>query len=848
MNRFAALVAALLLCASLCVPVFASNNASTRKWRVIASEQRVGENGSLTTYFKLSPYENGALYQVPLYTRFGAASKSISGSTVYDVWAEPVNYPDWWRSDIPLGSRSYVEISNIQGLSYRFNGSSSQTSFVILPVHRDTLMRFSFSAYSSASSFSGGLSVVPVLFYRYFGSTPDVVSVSGFGYNFEKTDVNDSSFSVIGALETRRNLVYTPIDLSFSGTTDFDVGLSSPFYNCSSSDLIWIILPKELHASSPSAMLGSFASVRCTISLSANVTTIAAAGGNATLSTSATRSRTWQWNGTGTTYTENASGSPTLSKVNGAASLSGSTVSYGNNTSTSSRSSVFRATIDSITKDITISQSAGSKSYGSWSNWSVYCNASSYTVAASGGSVTINYGASRSRNWNWNGVAGSGGTETENATPSLSVGSGGGTLSGSTLSYSNNTSTSVRRTRVTANYNGAIDFCDIEQRAGSKVYGNWSGWSVSISASPTNIAAAGGSSTITCSAVRSRQYTWNGIGQNFPETENGSPTLSKSGDGTLSGTTSGSKLTYGNRTTTTSRSTTVTATYSGVSKSINITQSAGAKVYGAKVYHTKYYGTNPDGSGLDFTGYPYTNEIDTVADANTISVSVYYRLYTAQPWTWNGVAGSGGTETVYYNPDDVNVTNKVNCDVSVANAFNYASMIIITFKLSANNSDTAREYKIEWNWLNHNVITKGTQRANPMRGRLVIKNDYFTSQNVALPIYLDSENVDSIYKGEASYNDIKKTPIGVYVYIPTNISIMNAGKLQFWFENKDGGGSKYTCTLSSVSTPLNNASVSNSNNIISVTANTTTSSFTILCQFTMTSNSTVFNVRVLIEP
>lgn len=584
------------------------------------------------------------------------------------------------------------------------------------------------------------------------------------------------------------------------------------------------------------------------ISLSANVTTIAAAGGNATLSTSATRNRTWQWNGTGTTYTENASGSPTLSKVNGAASLSGSTVSYGNNTSTSSRSSVFRATIDSVTKDITINQSAGSKSYGSWSSWSVYCNASSYTVAASGGSVTIYYGASRSRTWTWNGVAGSGGTETENATPSLSAGSGGGTLSGSTLSYSNNTSTSVRRTRVTANYNGAINFCDIEQRAGSKVYGSWSGWSVSISASPTNIAAAGGSSTITCSAVRSRQYTWNGVGQNFPETENGSPTLSKSGDGTLNGTTSGSKLTYGNRTATTSRSTTVTATYSGVSKSINITQSAGAKSYGAKVYHTKYYGTNPDGSGLDFTGYPYTNEIDTVADANTISISVYYRLYTTQLWTWNGVAGSGGTETVYYNPDDVNVTNKVNCDVSVANAFNYASMIIITFKLSANNSDTAREYKIEWNWLNHNVITKGTQRANPMRGRLVIKNDYFTSQNIALPIYLDSENVDSIYKGEASYNDIKKTPIGVYVYIPTNISIMNAGKLQFWFENKDGDGSKYTCTLSSVSTPSNNVSVSNNNNIISVTANTTTSSFTILCQFTMTSNSTVFNVRVLIEP
>lgn len=113
---------------------------------------------------------------------------------------------------------------------------------------------------------------------------------------------------------------------------------------------------------------------------------------------------------------------------------------------------------------------------------------------------------------------------------------------------------------------------------------------------------------------------------------------------------------------------------------------------------------------------------------------------------------------------------------------------------------------------------------------------------------LKSENVDLIYRGEASYNDIKKTPISVYVYIPTNIAITYGGKLQFWLENKNGGGNIYSCTLSNVSTPSNNVSVSNINNIISVTANTTTALFTILCQFTMTSNSTVFNVRVLIEP
>ena len=584
------------------------------------------------------------------------------------------------------------------------------------------------------------------------------------------------------------------------------------------------------------------------ISLSANVTTIAAAGGNATLSTSATRSRTWQWNGTGTTYTENASGSPTLSKVNGAASLSGSTVSYGNNTSTSSRSSVFRATIDSTTKDITISQSAGSKSYGSWSSWSVYCNASSYTVAASGGSVTIYYGASRSRTWTWNGVAGSGGTETGNATPSLSAGSGGGTLSGSTLSYSNNTSTSVRRTRVTANYNGAINFCDIEQRAGSKVYGNWSGWSVSISASPTNIAAAGGSSTITCSAVRSRQYTWNGIGQNFPVTENGSPTLSKSGDGTLSGTTSGSKLTYGNRTTTTSRSTTVTATYSGVSKSINITQSAGSKVTGKMTYHTDIYDRNSS-NYTDYTSYPVTHDIGgepVISGGDT--VITYCRLRKTQPWTWNGVSGSGGTDTTYASAKDVAIVSQSNCTTTVKDTGSN-NIVMFSSVVPANLSSSARTWYFNWRWLGSNNTTiRNTQAANTLRGRLVIKNDYFTSQNVALPIYLDGQNVDSIYKGEASYNDIKKTPIGVYVYIPTNTAIMNAGKLQFWFEDKNGSINKYTCTLSNVSTPLNSVSVSNSNNIISVTANTTISSFTILCQFTITSNSTVFNVRVLIEP
>lgn len=444
------------------------------------------------------------------------------------------------------------------------------------------------------------------------------------------------------------------------------------------------------------------------ISLSANVTTIAAAGGNATLSTSATRSRTWQWNGTGTTYTENASGAPTLSKVNGAASLSGSTVSYGNNTSTSSRSSVFRATIDSATKDITISQSAGSKSYSSWSSWSVYCNASSYTVAASGGSVTIYYDASRSRTWTWNGVAGSGGTETENATPSLSAGSGGGTLSGSTLSYSNNTSTSVRRTRVTANYNGAINFCDIEQRAGSKVYGSWGAWSVSISASPTNIAAAGGSSTITCSAVRSRQYTWNGVGQNFPETENGSPTLSKSGDGTLSGTTNGSKLTYSNRTATTSRSTTVTATYSGVSKSINITQSAGVKTNitsSTKVLFL-YDGASDYVEAINNSVY-INNARDNNGDYNgAVKYNIRFKVIITESYKWNNVGNVISSES-YGSIDrhkDISFNDSTLLHKDTDNSY-YGSFSII----SKANADE-EEYSAEYITNNNIIITLYVRR------------------------------------------------------------------------------------------------------------------------------------------
>lgn len=430
------------------------------------------------------------------------------------------------------------------------------------------------------------------------------------------------------------------------------------------------------------------------ISLSANVTTIAAAGGNATLSTSATRSRTWQWNGTGTTYTENASDAPTLSKVNGAASLSGSTVSYDNNTSTSSRSSVFRATIDSTTKDITISQSAGAKVYGSWSSWSVSCSASNYKVWAGGASVTIYSSASRNRTWTWNGVAGSGGTESDSATPTISVTSGVGVLSGNTLTFSNNTSPDARTTRVTANYNGVTDYCDVMQYGGNKVTGSWTSWQVTISASPMNIAASGGSSTITCSAVRTRNYTWNGVGTTYTETENGSPTLSKSGDGTLSGTTSGSKLTYGNRTATTSRSTTVTATYSEVSKSINITQSAGVKTNitsSTKVLFL-YDGASDYVEAINNSVY-INNARDNNGNRNgAVKYNIRFKVIITESYKWNNVGNVISSES-YGSIDrhkDISFNTSTILDKDTDNSY-YGSFSIIS-KANADEEEFSAEY------------------------------------------------------------------------------------------------------------------------------------------------------------
>ena len=349
-----------------------------------------------------------------------------------------------------------------------------------------------------------------------------------------------------------------------------------------------------------------------TVTISANPTTIAAVGGTSTLTYSAVRNVLT--NGT-VTGTEKAT--PTISGSATGFTRSGATVTAANNTTTSSRSVTYTATHEGKSATCTVTQSAGSKQYASWSDWTVTVSANPTTIARTGGTSTITRAATRTRTWTWNGVSGSGGTESEKGTPALSASGTGFSLSGTTLTASNNTTTSSRSCTVTATHAGKSATCTVTQSAGEITYG---AWKVTITANPTTIAAAGGTSTLTYSAVR--DVLTNGTVTN---TEKATPTVSGSATGF---TRSGATVTAANNTTTSSRSVTYTATHEGKSATCTVTQSAGSKQYASWSDWTVTVSANP-------TTIARTGGTSTITRAAT----------RTRTWTWNGVSGSGGTES-----------------------------------------------------------------------------------------------------------------------------------------------------------------------------------------------------------
>ena len=441
------------------------------------------------------------------------------------------------------------------------------------------------------------------------------------------------------------------------------------------------------------------------INISADKTSIGATGGTATISTSASRTRSYTWNGVaGSGGTETGNGSPTLSKVSGTGNWSSPKVTYGNNTSTSGKSTVIRATIDSTTKDITISQSAGAKQYSAWSAWTVNIS-NSGNVAASGGSSNITTSASRTRTWTWNGVSGSGGTETGTGTPTLSKVSGAGSFASNKVTYDNNTSTSARSTVIRATMDSVTKDTTVTQNAGAKTYSSWGAWSISLSANVTTIAAAGGNATLSTSATRSRTWQWNGTGTTYTENASGSPTLSKvNGAASLSGST----VSYGNNTSTSSRSSVFRATIDSATKDITITQSAGAKTNitsSTKVLFL-YDGASDYVEAINNSVY-INNARDNNGNHNgAVEYNIRFKVIITESYKWNNVGNVISSES-YGSIDrhkDISFNASTLLHKDTDNSY-YGSFSII----SKNTADE-EEYSAEYITNNNIIITLYVRR------------------------------------------------------------------------------------------------------------------------------------------
>lgn len=207
-----------------------------------------------------------------------------------------------------------------------------------------------------------------------------------------------------------------------------------------------------------------------------SVSDIPASGGSrSSFSSMPSYSQTWGWNG---------------STTGGGTITSGASISYGTAVSAGSLGITVKSrtrvgaltgtlSLNGKTKSVSVPvyQAANEITGYTYGPWGVSLTASSYTIGNTGGSVTLYPSASRPRYANY--TSGSNTRDgSDSATPSLSTnGTSGFSLSGTTLSASENTSTSSRSIRVTASYGGASDYVDITQGGASSVsynyYFNW---------------------------------------------------------------------------------------------------------------------------------------------------------------------------------------------------------------------------------------------------------------------------------------------------------------------------------------------------------------------------------------
>lgn len=197
-----------------------------------------------------------------------------------------------------------------------------------------------------------------------------------------------------------------------------------------------------------------------------------------------------------------------------------------------------------------------------------------------------------------------------------------GSISNNVLTIPNNESTNAKSGTLTViftleNKQTKEASAALNQAAGAKVYTDWV---LDLQTDGTSVEAKGGTRTITANIAR-RTYKWNNTGTVYSETA--TPTLSISGSASLSG----NQIKFTSNESVSARSATLTASYVGLSKTVTITQQAGAKVYSAW-------------SAWAVSISASTQTISASGGSATITTNAS----RSRTWTWNGV-GTTHTDT-----------------------------------------------------------------------------------------------------------------------------------------------------------------------------------------------------------
>ena len=243
LKRFAALVSALILCASLCVPCFAANNAQWRKWVVTGENNMTNENGTMSRYLHLTPFQDGKIYAANILSHSSSVSLNYeqnSSNIAYGPTCKfitALNFPDWWRSAIPLGAMSYVQV-DVKKIT------ADSTPFPSSPTPVSSCSLFFFDSANSIDLTVDTSSYAGNTVYGYGGSLSQTsgsplfiaqgYTVTSALYSASSVTVQPGSSSIIGISNFNNVRFGWPIN-HFGGGISFD---TVPLANLSSDRLV----------------------------------------------------------------------------------------------------------------------------------------------------------------------------------------------------------------------------------------------------------------------------------------------------------------------------------------------------------------------------------------------------------------------------------------------------------------------------------------------------------------------------------------------------------------------------------------------------------------------------------